>query len=167
MDPNFYLIDVFSETEPPVLYLDFDGTISKTDVIDAVLKEFADKRWLDIEQEWLDGTVGSRECLRRQIDLVRATRQELDEFYATVRTDVGLPAVLRFCSESGIAVHVVSDGFDNYISRILAREIPSAAWQTCISGQTRWFRQATRPGKPGSRFLRTFAKTAVRLANRR
>ena len=123
MDPNLYLTKVFSESEPPVLFLDFDGTISKVDVIDAVLKEFADERWLEIEQQWLDGKIGSRECLSRQVALVKADARALDEFYDTIEIDVGLRSVLQFCIDSGIDCHIVSDGFENYITRMLQREL--------------------------------------------
>lgn len=42
---------------------DFDGTISRADVIDNVLQRFADPSWEGIEQEWLDGHIGSREWI--------------------------------------------------------------------------------------------------------
>ena len=50
----------------PILFLDFDGTISERDAIDALLEAFADSRWLVIEEEWKAGRIGSRECLREQ-----------------------------------------------------------------------------------------------------
>ena len=62
----------------PVVFLDFDGTISRCDVVDAILEAYADPGWLQIEATWQAGGIGSRECLRAQMSLVRATRASLD-----------------------------------------------------------------------------------------
>jgi 2-hydroxy-3-keto-5-methylthiopentenyl-1-phosphate phosphatase len=60
------------------VFVDFDGTISLEDTTDVILERFADPEWRKVESEWLAGVIGSRECLARQIDLVRATPEELD-----------------------------------------------------------------------------------------
>src|SRR5471032_695977 len=39
---------------------DFDGTITRTDVIDTILERFADPSWEAVEDEWLSGKIGSR-----------------------------------------------------------------------------------------------------------
>jgi len=121
MNTNFYLTELFSETESPVVFIDFDGTIAKKDVIDQILMEFADRRWLDIEEQWINGKIGSRECLRRQFALVKAAPAELNEFLDTLEIDEGFPTLLRFCGDAGIDVHIISDGFDYYIRRMLEK----------------------------------------------
>ncbi|HEY0427797.1 MAG TPA: MtnX-like HAD-IB family phosphatase [Pyrinomonadaceae bacterium] len=121
MNPNFYLTEIFSESISPILFLDFDGTVSRRDVIDAILEEFADERWLETEEEWLAGKIGSRECLHRQFSFVQAAPEELNEFLDTLELDEGFLPLLRFCSESGVAVHIVSDGFENYIRRMIQK----------------------------------------------
>ncbi|MBS1797411.1 MAG: HAD-IB family phosphatase [Acidobacteria bacterium] len=125
MNPNYYLTETFLDGGMPVMFLDFDGTIAEEDVIDRILGEFADPRWLDVEDRWLRGAIGSRECLRRQFALVRAAPARLDAFLATLRLDEGLPFLLRVCADAGIPVHIVSDGFEYYIRRLLrAAAIP-------------------------------------------
>lgn len=57
------------------VFVDFDGTISLEDTTDVILERFADPEWRTVEAEWLAGRIGSRECLARQIDLVRASRE--------------------------------------------------------------------------------------------
>ena len=64
--------------QSPILFLDFDGTISERDAVDAILEEFADSRWLAVEEEWKAGRIGSRECLRAQMSLVSATPAEVN-----------------------------------------------------------------------------------------
>ena len=123
MKTNFDLNSIFSRSVSPVLFLDFDGTVSKRDVIDAILEEFADDRWLEVEQEWVDGKIGSRECLRRQFDLVRATPDELDEYLCGFGLDEGVTSILDLCSETCMRLHIVSDGFEYYIRRMLKKGI--------------------------------------------
>jgi 2-hydroxy-3-keto-5-methylthiopentenyl-1-phosphate phosphatase len=105
-----------------LLFLDFDGTISKRDAIDAILETFADPRWLFIEEEWKAGRIGSRACLKEQIALVRATRAELDALLDSIELDEGLNVLLQTCASHQIPTHVISDGFDYCINRILARK---------------------------------------------
>ena len=54
--------------------VDFDGTISKKDTIDALLEKFAPASWEDIEQTWLAGEIDAVECMSRQIAMVQADR---------------------------------------------------------------------------------------------
>ena len=84
--------------------LDFDGTISKVDTTDMLLERFAAPAWRDIEEEWKAGRIGSRECMVRQIDLVRATPAEMDAFIATVEIDTGRRGRLaRLLGSSAVA----------------------------------------------------------------
>ena len=123
INPNSNLNKLFSASKQPILFIDFDGTISRRDVIDAVLEEFADKLWLTVEDEWLTGKIGSRECLQRQFALVRATPDELNEFLDSLELDEGLTALLDFCHAADVRAHVVSDGFAYYIKRHLERHL--------------------------------------------
>ncbi|MBB3302929.1 2,3-diketo-5-methylthio-1-phosphopentane phosphatase [Rhizobium sp. BK077] len=113
------------------IFSDFDGTISIRDVTDIVLSCFAGSQWEDIEQEWKDGRIGSAECMRRQIPLIRATRHELDALLDTVAIDPGFVAFRDYCRESGLPVTVVSDGVDYFIRHVLAlngiRDLPVIA----------------------------------------
>ena len=100
---------------------DFDGTIACTDVTDGILSRFALPEWESIETEWLAGKIGSRECMERQIALVRATREELDAFLDTVEIDPDFAAFVDDCHAYGLPLRVVSDGLDYGIQRILCR----------------------------------------------
>ena len=123
MQTNLDLTNIFSGAVPPILFLDFDGTVSNRDVIDAILEEFADERWLEVEQEWVDGKIGSRECLRRQFDLVRARPCVMDDFLSGFDLDNGIVSILDICDEARIPVHIASDGFEYYIRRMLMKEV--------------------------------------------
>ena len=105
----------------PVLFLDFDGTISRRDVVDLILETYADDHWRAVEDEWCAGGIGSRECLRAQIGLVRATPKQIDELMEAVEIDEGLLALLETCRRKDITACVVSDGFDYCIERLFRR----------------------------------------------
>lgn len=110
--------------QPPILFLDFDGTISERDAIDAILEAFADPQWLALEEAWQAGRIGSRECLRAQMSLVRATRDAVDALLGSIKVDRGFAALLETCAQHRVPVHIVSDGFDYCIQRILRGKGP-------------------------------------------
>jgi 2-hydroxy-3-keto-5-methylthiopentenyl-1-phosphate phosphatase len=107
----------------PAVFLDFDGTISRVDVVDAILDRYADRGWLRVEQEWKAGRIGSRACLAEQIGLVRAARADVDGLLATIQIDPGFVPLLRACDAAAVRVHIVSDGFDYCIAKIL-QQVP-------------------------------------------
>src|SRR5690349_16977156 len=111
----------------PTLFLDFDGTISQRDAVDAILEEFADPRWLAVEEQWKAGRIGSRECLRAQMALVRATPAEVDALLGSIKVDRGFAPLLETCEALGVPVHIVSDGMNYCIRRVLAAAGPRVA----------------------------------------
>ena len=117
------LTNLFTGVVRPKIFIDFDGTISKADVIDAILEKFADDRWLEVEREWLAGNIGSRECLKKQFSFVKATPEELFRFVDTLEIDEGFHSIIRFCRETDLSIHIISDGFEEYIRRLLERYV--------------------------------------------
>jgi 2,3-diketo-5-methylthio-1-phosphopentane phosphatase len=105
----------------PAVFLDFDGTITTRDATDAILEAYADPGWLQIEEAWKAGRIGSRECLTAQMMLVKATAPELERLLDGIEIDPGFTALVERCSALSVAVHIVSDGFDYCIDRILRR----------------------------------------------
>jgi 2-hydroxy-3-keto-5-methylthiopentenyl-1-phosphate phosphatase len=105
----------------PTVFLDFDGTITIQDATDAILDAYADPDWIRIEDAWKAGRIGSRECLTAQMALVTATREQVDALLDNVEVDAGLVTLLEVCAAFSVPVHIVSDGFDYCIQRILTR----------------------------------------------
>jgi len=104
---------------------DFDGTITRTDVIDSILQRFADPSWEAIENAWLAGDIGSRECLGRQLSLVKATPSELLDLFDSIEIDPHFPDFVDHVIGLGASLEVVSDGIEQAIARILARHYVS------------------------------------------
>jgi len=70
------------------VYVDFDGTIAPDEPTDALFDCFADPAWREIEKEWQNGATSSRDCMERQIALLRATPDAVDAFLETVTVDL-------------------------------------------------------------------------------
>ncbi len=123
------------------VFVDFDGTIAPVDTTDLLLERFADPKWQQIEEEWKSGLIGSRECLVRQIDLVRATPEEMDDFVSRIDIDPGFGAFVDRCKAEGFAVTVVSDGLDRTVRSVLRRagfDLPYFANHLAWLGDDRW-----------------------------
>ncbi len=104
-------------------YLDFDGTITQNDVVDMVLDRFADKKWLEVEKEWQAGKIGSRECLERQVRMLKMSPEELKKLCAEVKVDPFFTAFLKTTEKWGIPVTIVSDGFEVIIREVLQKHL--------------------------------------------
>jgi 2,3-diketo-5-methylthio-1-phosphopentane phosphatase len=105
----------------PIVFCDFDGTITPLDVTDQILAQLAHPSWREVEQEWVRGLIGSRECLERQMALVETSAKELDALIDSIPIDPDFSAFYRFTQKRGLPFYVVSDGFDYFIRRILKR----------------------------------------------
>lgn len=105
----------------PIVFSDFDGTITQIDVTDAILEQFADPAWHAVEDQWTRGEIGSRECLERQMALVHTSRQRLDALIDSISVDSDFPAFYRFTESRALPFYVLSDGFDYVIRRVLRR----------------------------------------------
>jgi 2,3-diketo-5-methylthio-1-phosphopentane phosphatase len=100
---------------------DFDGTISTVDVTDRLLEAFADPEWLEVEAEWKSGLIGSRDCLDRQLSLLRATGADIDALADIIDIDPHFQSFAKFCAGEAVPLVIVSDGLDGIIQRILDR----------------------------------------------
>jgi len=121
---------------------DFDGTITTKDTVNALLAAYALPAWLDIEEEWCAGRIGSRECLAKQTELLRLRPEVLDAYLDAVETDPMAAAFFAACAARGYAVSVVSDGYDWAIRRVLAKAgvkgAPIVANRLVHRGDDRW-----------------------------
>ncbi len=123
------------------VFCDFDGTISSVDVTDSLLEAFAEPEWREIEAEWLAGRIGSRDCMRRQVELLRCSHPQMDAHAAGIGVDPDFAAFAAYCAQHDIPLAVVSDGIDEVIRLILRRHrlehLPVYANQLVVLGPSR------------------------------
>ena len=121
--------------------IDFDGTIAPDDPTDHLFERFADPYWRILEDDWQSGRISSRECMQRQVDLLRVSPGVLDEEISAIRIDQGFHAFVSFCRGSGAEVKIVSDGFDRVVHAALGNEdlnVPFFANKLIWLGEDRW-----------------------------
>jgi 2,3-diketo-5-methylthio-1-phosphopentane phosphatase len=103
------------------VFCDFDGTITLVDGTDAILQRFALSVWLEWEKLWAHGEISSRECLSRQVELIRADRDTLAQFAANLAIDPGIFMLANQCAQRGFPLTIVSDGLDLVVETVLRR----------------------------------------------
>lgn len=105
-----------------LIYCDFDGTVSKEDTVKKFLNTFASEKWLDVEKLWEDGAIGSKECLLRQIELVREIAEdELEDFLLSLEIDETFCEFYDYIKSMNTKLIILSDGFDLFIKRTLEK----------------------------------------------
>ncbi|MCT4715466.1 MtnX-like HAD-IB family phosphatase [Enterobacteriaceae bacterium H18W14] len=104
-----------------IVQCDFDDTISLRDVTDTLLERFGLPGWDHLEQKWVNGEIGSLECMRGQVALLDMTPGQLEEQLCTIEIDPHFPAFVAAANRLGWPVQIVSDGLDWAIRAILAR----------------------------------------------
>lgn len=121
--------------------IDFDGTIALEDTTDMLLDRRAEPAWLEVEEEWLAGRIGSRECLARQAATIRATPEDLDVALSDVSVDPDFVPFVAAARRAGATMQIVSDGFDRCILPVLRRaaiDLPVTSNRLRHAGGDRW-----------------------------
>lgn len=109
---------------------DFDGTVTSRDVLWELLNALAEPSWQAIEADWQQGRIGSRECLARQIPLIRGGWPAIERMLKAVTLDPTFPDFAAWCASCAVSLIIVSDGLDRVIQWLLARErvVVDAIW---------------------------------------
>ncbi|MHB8840211.1 MAG: MtnX-like HAD-IB family phosphatase [Candidatus Aquicultor sp.] len=105
----------------PVILCDFDGTISKQDVSDAIFTIWLGEKWTEIDREWHDGRISMVELYRKCWELVEADEADISDFVDTVEIDSFFAEFIEQTRASDVPVYLVSDGFDYFIERVMGR----------------------------------------------
>jgi len=106
------------------IFVDFDGTISKEDVGEAVFRKFGNKEKVDsVISLLLSDKITAKDCWLRLCGSVENIDEEtLYEFIDSIEVDHTFKNLENYCAENKIEMFVLSDGFDFYINRIFERE---------------------------------------------
>jgi 2-hydroxy-3-keto-5-methylthiopentenyl-1-phosphate phosphatase len=106
--------------EPPLAILvDYDGTIARTDVSDAILSEFITGDWVAYAADYDAGLVGSRRLMAFEVSLIRDDAASLMAKAAAQPHDEGFRPFAERALAAGIPVEVVSDGYGFFIEPAL------------------------------------------------
>jgi len=104
----------------PVVFFDFDNTITMFDVLDDMLVKFSiNDNWKKLEDEWKEGKIGSRECLKGQVEGVGITRKALDKYLSGIKIDPYFPKLVKLLNARGIKTFILSDNFEYILNKVL------------------------------------------------
>ena len=102
------------------VFFDFDNTVTGFDVLDDIIERFSvDEKWVALEEAWVAGRIGSRECLQGQMESVRITKDALSAYLSKVKVDPFFKDLLSFLRREGVRPVIVSDSFSFLIKTIL------------------------------------------------
>jgi 2-hydroxy-3-keto-5-methylthiopentenyl-1-phosphate phosphatase len=108
--------------QPPLaLLIDYDGTISLTDVSDKILYSFIGERYARDDAQYSSGLVGSRTLFESQVKLLPADPEPVIAIAEAQPHDPTFAAFVRRALELDVPVEVVSDGFGFFIEPALQR----------------------------------------------
>ena len=125
---------------PPMsILIDYDGTISLTDVTEQILAEHVPGVWEDEEANYDAGRMGSRRLLAWEVSLIDADPAALRATAAAQPHDPGFVAFARWATAAGIPVEIVSDGYGFFIAPALKAlgvgDLPVVTARTTFSGR--------------------------------
>lgn len=104
------------------IFCDFDGTISKNDVRTLLFRTFGGQAAREAVAAWLEGKISGKECIQRECEAVgRVNIHELNRIIDAQKLDPTFPPFVEFCKGNNIEMEILSDGFDYYIHRMLAK----------------------------------------------
>ena len=106
----------------PIIYCDFDGTVTTTDVTDVLLEKLADPLWKVIEERWVNGEIDDCQCMGEQVALIRGKWADITCVLDSIKIDAHFKAFVDQCKKAAIPIYIGSNGIDKVISYILKRE---------------------------------------------
>lgn len=107
---------------PKTIYCDFDGTITKKDAVNTFFELYADPKWTEYEQMWVEGKISSRENAISQVELLSGVTPEiLNDYINSIEIDDYFIDFVNFAKSNGINIVILSDGFDLFIQKTLEK----------------------------------------------
>jgi 2-hydroxy-3-keto-5-methylthiopentenyl-1-phosphate phosphatase len=100
---------------------DFDGTITETDNIIAIMKQFAPPEWDDLKKSVLSQEITVREGVGNMFQLLPSSiKKDIVEFildHAEIRP--GFKEFVQYTKEKNIPLYIVSGGIDFFVYPLL------------------------------------------------
>lgn len=105
----------------PVIFCDFDGTITETDNIISLMKQFAPPEWNEIKDQVLAQEISIQEGVGKMFSLLPSSlKEEIITFLketAVIRN--GFAEFVNYTKQEGIPLYIVSGGIDFFVYPLL------------------------------------------------
>ncbi|MDR7071964.1 2-hydroxy-3-keto-5-methylthiopentenyl-1-phosphate phosphatase [Fictibacillus barbaricus] len=112
-------------TSHPVIFCDFDGTVTEKDNIVAIMEEFAPDGWQPIVKDILNESISIREGVGKLFSRISSDkRDEIIQFVLT-RSKIrdGFQEFIDFTKKENIPLYIVSGGIDFFVHPVLENKI--------------------------------------------
>jgi 2-hydroxy-3-keto-5-methylthiopentenyl-1-phosphate phosphatase len=105
----------------PVIYCDFDGTVTESDNIIAIMKKFAPPEWEKIKNQILSRQITISEGVLKLFSLLPSNKKEEITTFASENAKVraGFKEFVEFARTKDIPFYIVSGGIDFFVYPIL------------------------------------------------
>jgi 2,3-diketo-5-methylthio-1-phosphopentane phosphatase len=109
---------------PPIIVLDFDGTLTETDVGRALCERYADPSWEKPIRRWLRGEISFPEAQKIVWGTIAPRRDELLSYAHEVgRLRAGAEQLFEAAQKGQVELVLASGGFDLYIEPLLGARL--------------------------------------------
>jgi 2-hydroxy-3-keto-5-methylthiopentenyl-1-phosphate phosphatase len=120
------------------IFVDFDGTITREDVGNAFFEKFGGDQCRKLVEAFREEKLSAQECFRQEVAAIgKINAAEADAFATSRAFDESFKTFVEFCRLRKMEFHILSDGLDYYIRRILeaqgVSEVPLFANTLAVS----------------------------------
>lgn len=104
-----------------IYFTDFDGTITKKDTTNALVKAFARDGWQRFLRQWEQGTLSTEECSRLIFAYLEVSTEEAERFLRTIPFDETFRDFVAYVEARKEKIYILSDGFDFNIETVMQK----------------------------------------------
>ncbi|MFD2672948.1 2-hydroxy-3-keto-5-methylthiopentenyl-1-phosphate phosphatase [Marinicrinis sediminis] len=106
----------------PVIFCDFDGTITENDNIIAIMKHFQPAGWEQIVEKIMNKEISIRQGVGDLFALLPSEKKQDIVTFAIEQARIrdGFEALLQYCQQEEISFYVTSGGIDFFVYPLLA-----------------------------------------------
>lgn len=105
----------------PIIFCDFDGTITNSDNIMAIMKEFAPREWVGIKDKILSQDLTIQEGVTQLFSLLSSSQKETITQFVLHQAEIrdGFQDFIDYTKENKIPFYIVSGGIDFFVKPLL------------------------------------------------
>ncbi len=110
------------EVNNPIIFCDFDGTVTKKDNIVSIMKQFAPPEWEMWKDQVLSRSVSIQEGVGNMFHLLPSSlKQEITKFVLeNIEIRDGFSEFVQYTKKKHIPLYIVSGGMDFFVKPILS-----------------------------------------------
>jgi 2,3-diketo-5-methylthio-1-phosphopentane phosphatase len=105
-----------------VFFVDFDGTVTKEDTCEAMVKAFAKGDWESLDKKWQQGELSTENCAIETFKMFDADEASLKKFLQeSMEIDDYFIPFVNLCRQKNFGLYILSDGYDFNIKVVLEK----------------------------------------------